>query len=63
MSICDAAVMEDMPVHVLISYLHRSGALLSVEADEDCHLVSGEEMHWPGCGCRFVPVHPDIQEV
>jgi hypothetical protein len=59
-SIAQAAVEEDMPLHVLISWLCRSGAILVTEPDPDCHLLSGEELHREGCVCLMEPVHPDI---
>lgn len=61
----DAAVEAGVPFHVLVSWLHRSGALLVMPGSEDsgCWLVSGFESHEPECHCRFVPAHPDIERV
>ena len=57
-----AAVDADVPLHVLVSWLHRSGSVLVVPGSEDprCWLVSGFEAHEPDCLCEFVPAHPDV---
>ena len=61
----DAAVEADVPLHVLVSWLHRAGDLLVVPGSEDprCWLVSGFEAREPACRCEFVPAHPDVTEL
>ncbi len=60
-----AAAEADVPLHEMISWMHRSGALLLVPGSGDprCWLVSGFERHGQGCECRFIPAHPDIQPI
>ncbi len=64
LSLGDAAVDAGVPLHVFLSWLHRSGAVVVMPGTEDerCWLVPGFESH-VDCRCRFVPVHPDIEPV
>jgi hypothetical protein len=64
-SVGDACAEADVPLHELISWMHRSGALLLVPGSGDprCWLVSGFERHGQDCECRFIPAHPDIQPI
>jgi hypothetical protein len=61
----DGCAEQDVPLHVMVSWMHRSGALILEpgSADPRCWLVSGFESHAEDCFCRFVPVHPDIEPV
>ncbi len=61
----DAAVEADVPLHVMVSWMHRSGSVLVVPGSEDprCWLVSGFEAHEPDCGCEFLPAHPCISQL
>jgi hypothetical protein len=61
--VADAAADAGIELHILISSMHRSGALLVIPGTEDpgCWLPEGWERHEPDCHCEFVPVHPDIR--
>ena len=62
-SISEACAEEGVPLHMMISWMNRSGALLVIPGTEDsrCILVSGDEYHAPECECRFLTAHPDVQ--
>jgi hypothetical protein len=65
-SLGEACGEAGVPLHVMVSWMHRSGALLLIPGSDDprCHVwMPGFESHAPDCGCRFIPAHPDIQEV
>jgi hypothetical protein len=63
-SIGQAAEDEGIPLHVLISRMHRSGALLLEPGSDDprCHVwMPGFESHGADCFCRFQVIHPDVK--
>ena len=64
-SIEQAASEAGIPVHLLVSFMHRSGALILEPGSEDpaCLLVSGLELHGQDCSCRFLPMHPDLSQI
>lgn len=65
-SIADAAAEAGVQFHDLISWMHRSGAVLLIPDSDDlrCHVwMPGFEDHVPGCGCRFISAHPDVQPI
>lgn len=61
-----ACAEAGVPLHQMISWMHRDGAILLIPGTDDprCHLwLPGFEDHAPDCECRFIPVHPDIEPV
>jgi hypothetical protein len=60
-SIEQAASEAGIPVHIMLGWMCDSGALMVPPEHLDPRCWA--EAHIPDCGCVFVALHPDVQEI